>query len=174
MDQDPTAPGGPSRADSRETFDFEDSSAGLARPPVSSRRSSGNRRQGGTVASTGLNLWSTITLPVRLVVGLLSGTWYFLSKLPRYQARIDGSLDIHANFIPSIHASIPSSSLFRSHTAATPRSNYCISFLCQGLGAVYRLLCSYWIYAGLLDRTIPRVLIGREETGQDRVGLTGV
>ena len=74
------APDAGSRSGSRETFDFEDVNVGR---PTGSRRLSGTipRRQGsGTVASTGLNLWSAITLPVRLVVSLLSGTWYFLSK----------------------------------------------------------------------------------------------
>jgi len=74
------APDVASRSGSRETFDFEDVNVGR---PTGSRRLSGTtpRRQGsGTVASTGLNLWSAITLPVRLVVSLLSGTWYFLSK----------------------------------------------------------------------------------------------
>ena len=82
MDQ--SAPAAGSRSDSRETFGFEDVSHN-PRQPAGSRRLSGTglgagpRRQGsGTVASTGLNLWNTITLPVRLVIGILSGTWYFL------------------------------------------------------------------------------------------------
>jgi hypothetical protein len=78
MDQD--APAAGSRSGSRETFEFEDVNTG--RPPTGSRRLSATtpRRQGsGTVASTGLNLWSTITFPFRLVVSILSGTWYFLS-----------------------------------------------------------------------------------------------
>jgi len=68
-----------SRSGSRETFEFED--VNMARP-AGSRRLSGTtpRRQGsGNVASTGLNLWSAITLPVRLIVSILSGTWYLLS-----------------------------------------------------------------------------------------------
>jgi FAS-associated factor 2 len=93
-DQD--APAAGSRSGPRETFEFEDASHS-PRPPAGSRRLSGPgpRRQGsGTVASTGLNLWSTITLPVRLVIGILSGTWYFLgtSTLPTTELTVVSTL----------------------------------------------------------------------------------
>lgn len=54
----------------------------LPRTPIGSRRLSGTgaRRIPGGTTHTGLGLWSAITFPVRLVMGILSGTWYFLSQ----------------------------------------------------------------------------------------------
>ena len=102
-----------SRSESREAFEFED--VDTARPAATRRISvTAPRRQGsGNVASTGLNLWSTITFPVRLIVSILSGTWYFLSK-SYLSPDTDSSIDFHANFVSPIYASLSPSSLGRS------------------------------------------------------------
>lgn len=74
MGSDP--PAGPSRSSSTSHEQLE---AMLPRAPIGARRLSGTTRNPGGV---GLGLWGAITLPVRLVMGILSGTWYFLSEPP--------------------------------------------------------------------------------------------
>ena len=80
--EQPGSPAGPSRASTRSYDQFEEEAPMLPRVPVGSRRLSGSRR--GPTTSTGLGLWSAITLPVRLIMGILSGTWYFLSEYPYF------------------------------------------------------------------------------------------
>jgi hypothetical protein len=135
---DPVSPSGPSRPRSGDTFEFD------AGPPAGSRRSSGPRRPAPT--ATGLNLWSTITFPVRLVIGILSGTWYFLGK-STWRPGADGSLHIHANLISSVHAPTPPPSLFRPCAPNSPRSDHYISLLCPRPRAIHRLLLGQWHHA---------------------------
>jgi hypothetical protein len=91
----PVSPSGPSRPRSTDAFDFDAANLDIGpRPPAGARRLSGTaRRTGPAATTTGLNLWSAITLPVRLVIGILSGTWYFLGK-DHDERKVEQSTDL--------------------------------------------------------------------------------
>ena len=71
----------------------------------------------------------------------------------------DGSIDIHANFLPSIHATIPPAPVFRTNPSTPSRSYHRLALFRQGLGTVYRMFSGQWDHAGFLGWAIQRVFI---------------
>ena len=68
----------------------------------------------------GLGLWGFVTFPVRLVMGVLTGTWYFISEYSlsnRLDTRVE---EILTRCSPHIHSSVIS-------TSSTPLSTSSIS-----------------------------------------------
>lgn len=148
----PSSPAGPSGSNSRNTYDqFEEEAPMLPRVPVGARRLSGTRRVpvGPAGNGVGLALWSAITLPVRLVMSILSGTWYFLSEscMRTSTCRVcgmvrgtdDTSIDFHAIVILEVHASFPPPTYFSTNTPSSKRSNDDLTLVRQGFRTLYRM-----------------------------------
>lgn len=91
----------------------------------------------------GLGLWSAITLPARLIMGILSGTWYFISEPePLVQRHLNShvlSLNVHAVILPPLYAAFPSSTNFGTYASASSRSYDNLTLLCSGSRALHRL-----------------------------------
>jgi hypothetical protein len=71
----------------------------------------------------------------------------------------DGSIDLHANFLPAIHAPIPPSSILRTDPQTPSRSDHRVVIFRQGLGTLYRLLSGEWDDVGFLGWAVQGVLV---------------
>lgn len=134
---------------------------GDVHPPPGSRRLSGShpRPRANSTGQTSI-LWLLFALPVRIVVGAITGTWYFLGEYsPPFDAeKLMISPDVHTPFRISTSTTIPPPSvgaILISRSTFQPDSDFTI--ICERPRDVYWRLERNEQPSRLLYRPLQRV-----------------